>query len=76
MCKDMIPYQFFILMRYRICSLILLSRFKIYGSGNYYLFPSLLLCFIINVVNGFLFTKFIYSYFEISLIPLIILIIG
>lgn len=71
--------SYFILLRCWICSLIFLARFKIYQLENYYklfslvvIFLLLMLLMVFSSLNLFIF----YIYFEVSLIPLIILIIG
>lgn len=69
----------FIMLRCWICSLILLSSFKIYYLNNYFQlfrFIVVFLFFIIIMVFSSLNLFIFYIYFEVRLLPLIILIIG
>lgn len=75
---DLISYSL-ILLRFWICSLIILAREKLYKISNYYhLFVFINLILIISLFVSFRSLNFFifYLFFEVSLIPTLILIIG
>jgi len=75
---DLLSY-IIILLRFWICSLIILARAKVFNKNNYYnlfLIIILLLLFSLFVTFSSMNLFVFYLFFEIRLIPTLVLIIG